>query len=198
MQCIFYRITIDCFQMTPSPHKKPSSTVPDSATSKTRHHIQADLRVLASFRYTLRKFLRFSEKAARLCGVTPQQHQLMLGVAGYTERGWATLSELAEFLQERHNSVVGLVERAARRGLVHKTQGVEDRRIVVVSLTRSGDATLLRLTQLHKEEVQRVQEGILSLPKLKPGARRPHASSVPPKKKRKIVKQSSRLPNDKL
>ena len=33
-----------------------------------------------------------------MCGITPQ---LLLGVAGYTDRGWATISELAEFLQER-------------------------------------------------------------------------------------------------
>ena len=43
---------------------------------------------LAAFRYELRRFLRFSEKAARSCGLTPQQHQLLLGVAGYTGRGW--------------------------------------------------------------------------------------------------------------
>ncbi|HZY61408.1 MAG TPA: helix-turn-helix domain-containing protein, partial [Edaphobacter sp.] len=88
----------------------------------------APIRNLAWFRYNLRKFLRFSEKAARQCGVTPQQHQLMLGVAGYTGRGTATVSELAEFLQERHNSVVGLVERAAQRGLVRKDHDVRDRR----------------------------------------------------------------------
>ena len=42
----------------------------------------------------------------------------MLGVAGYTGRGWATISELAELLQERRNAVVGLAQRAAQRGLV--------------------------------------------------------------------------------
>src|ERR1700691_3872678 len=73
---------------------------------------------LAWFRYNLRRFVRFSEKAARACGVTPQQHQLMLGVAGFTENGRATISDLAEFLQERNNSVVGLVERSAESGLV--------------------------------------------------------------------------------
>ena|ERR1700691_2417151 len=76
------------------------------------------MRELAWFRYNLRRFLHFSERAARACGVTPQQHQLMLGIAGFTEDGRATISELAEFLQERNNSVVGLVERAAESGLV--------------------------------------------------------------------------------
>src|SRR6185437_6517592 len=104
----------------------PSNTPPTQADDAIRN--------LAWFRYNLRKFLRFSEKAARQCGVTPQQHQLMLGVAGYTGRATATVSELAEFLQERHNSVVGLVERAVQRGLVRKQHDLHDRRFVLVSL----------------------------------------------------------------
>jgi DNA-binding MarR family transcriptional regulator len=114
----------------------------------------ATLRRMAWFRYRLRRFLRFSERAARECGVTPQQHQLLLGVAGYTGRGWATISELAEFLQERHNAVVGLVQRAASRGLVRKQTGAADRRYVRVHLTRRGKAALERLTWMHLEELR--------------------------------------------
>src|SRR5579872_1964408 len=94
------------------------------------------LRRLAWFRYRIRCFLRFSERVARSFDITPQQHQLLLGVAGYTGRGWATISELAEFMQGRHNAVVGLVQRAEQRGLVHKAQGEQDRRFVKVHLTR--------------------------------------------------------------
>jgi len=122
------------------------------------------IRRLAWFRYNLRKFLRLSEKAARQCGVTPQQHQLMLGVAGYTGRGWATVSELAEFLQERHNSVVGLVERASLCGLVQKEHDTADRRFVFVSLTPHGQRILDKLTELHRGEVQLAQETLLQLP----------------------------------
>lgn len=119
------------------------------------------LRELAWFRYRLRQFLRFSEDAARACGVTPQQHQLMLGVAGFKPRGSATITELAEFLQERNNSVVGLVARAAKRGLVRRESGPTDRRQVVVSLTPAGADILARLSQLHRREVRRIQAGIL-------------------------------------
>jgi DNA-binding MarR family transcriptional regulator len=117
---------------------------------------------LAWFRYNLRRFLRFSEKAARACGVTPQQHQLMLGVAGFTGESTITISELAEFLQERNNSVVGLVERAVEGGLVRRASGPTDRRQVMVSLTPRGEAILARLSALHQEEVERVRRGILS------------------------------------
>jgi DNA-binding MarR family transcriptional regulator len=120
------------------------------------------IRRLAWFRYSLRQFLRFSERAARECGVTPQQHQLMLGVAGYTGREWATIGELAEFLQERHNAVVGLVERAAKRGLVSKVQSATDRRFVRVHLTPQGDAVLARLSHLHEAEAARLADRIFA------------------------------------
>jgi DNA-binding MarR family transcriptional regulator len=110
---------------------------------------------LAQFRYRLRQFLRFSEKAARAAGVTPQQHQLMLGVAGFTGRGWATISELREFLQERHNAVVALVNRAVRAKLLRKTQVARDRRFVRVDLTTAGRATLTKLAALHRRELAR-------------------------------------------
>jgi DNA-binding MarR family transcriptional regulator len=146
--------------MTPntSTQALPSDTIQVQAEDAIRN--------LAWFRYNLRKFLRFSEKAARQCGVTPQQHQLMLGVAGYTGRGTATVSELAEFLQERHNSVVGLVERAAQRGLVRKEHDLNDRRFVLVSLTAQGEQILARLTELHKEEVKAAREALLKVPKV--------------------------------
>jgi DNA-binding MarR family transcriptional regulator len=123
---------------------------------------QANLQDLAQFRYQLRRFLRFSEKAARACGVTPQQHQLMLGIAGFAESGSATISELAEFLQERNNSVVGLVERAAQSGLVRRESGAQDRRQVIVSLTPRGEEILAELSELHLDEVQRMRAGFLA------------------------------------
>src|SRR6266581_3981726 len=118
--------------------RQRSSTAPSSP-----HRLL--IRQMAWFRYQLRQFLRFSEKAARACGATPQHHHLLLGVAGYTGRGWATISELAEFLQQRHNAVVGLVERAAQRGLVSKEQSSRDRRFVQVRLTAKGEEVLRRL-----------------------------------------------------
>jgi DNA-binding MarR family transcriptional regulator len=119
--------------------------------------IAATVRNLAQFRYALRKFLRFSEDAARRCKVTPQQHQLLLGIQGFSGRGSASVSELAEFLQERHHSVVGLVERAEQSGLVRRAQDAADRRVVNVTLTAKGKRTLLRLTRRHYEEARRLR-----------------------------------------
>jgi len=126
------------------------------------------IRRQAWFRYQLRRFLRFSEQAARASGLTPQQHQLLLGVAGYTGRGWATISELSEFLQERHNAVAGLVERSARRGLLRKEPGAGDRRFVRVFPTAKGLAILEKLASLHRQELARVQARLLTVAKTKP------------------------------
>ncbi len=125
-----------------------------------RHRgISKTIQPLAQFRYRLRRFLRFSEKAARAAGVTPQQHQLMLGIAGFTGRGWATISELQEFLQERHNAVVALVNRAARARLVRKSTVARDRRFVRVDLTPAGHVRLAKLSALHRRELARFHDG---------------------------------------
>ena len=112
---------------------------------------------LARFRYRIRRFLRFSENAARRAGVTPQQHQLMLGVAGFTGRGWANVSELAEFLQERHNAVVELADRASRAGLVRRKVSTKDRRVVRIELTPRGRGILTKLSALHRRELERLR-----------------------------------------
>lgn len=116
---------------------------------------------LAAFRYQVRKFLRFSESAAREAGVTPQQHQLLLGIAGFNGTGRATISELAEFLQERHHSVVGLIDRAEMAGLVRRDSDASDRRVVVVSLTVRGREVLERLSLEHLNAVHRLREDLL-------------------------------------
>jgi DNA-binding MarR family transcriptional regulator len=126
------------------------------------------LRQLAWFRYRLRCFLRFSERVARTAGITPQQHQLLLGVAAYTGRGWATISELAEFLQGRHNAVVGLVQRAEERGLVRKVHADQDRRFVKVHLTPKGYAILDQISQKNIAELEALQLEISKRPQPRP------------------------------
>ncbi len=81
----------------------------------------------------------------------------MLGIAGFTGRGWANVSELADFLQERHNAVVELVARAARAGLVCKHAAAGDRRVVRVELTPHGRSVLMRLSALHRKELRRIR-----------------------------------------
>jgi len=114
---------------------------------------QVDIRNLARFRYAIRRLLRFSEEAAREAGLTPSQHQLLLGVAGFTGRNDATVTDLAEFLQLRHHSVVGLIDRAQALGLVRRRANPADRREVYISLTSAGTRKLQMLSAMHRKEL---------------------------------------------
>ena len=111
---------------------------------------------LAAFRYALRKFTHFSESAAEAAGVTPQQHQALLAIKGFPGRDQVTVGELAERLQLRHHSVVGLIDRLVLEKLVARTPSDEDRRKVLIQLTRRGENTLEKLSALHHEQLQRI------------------------------------------
>lgn len=117
---------------------------------------KADFEKLAAFRYALRRFARFSEDAVRPLGLEPQQHQALLAVEGFPGRDWATLGELAEQLQIKPHSAVGLVDRLERLGFLVRTPAPEDRRRVRVRLTPGGREVLERLSEVHREELRRV------------------------------------------
>lgn len=113
-----------------------------------------DYQALAEFRYQLRRFLRFSEEAARSVGLEPQQHQLLLALKGLPEGRTATVGELAERLQIQHHSTVELINRMAERDLIERSRDENDQRRVNISLTRNGDEVLRRLSLLHQEELR--------------------------------------------
>lgn len=112
--------------------------------------------VLAEFRYTLRRFLRFSEAAADELGLTPQQHQALLAIKGFPGRDSITIGELAERLQVRHHSAVGLVDRLEAENLIQRSPAADDRRKVYISLTAHGLSVINRLSALHHEELLRL------------------------------------------
>lgn len=120
----------------------------------------SDIRNLARFRYAIRRLLHLSEEAARKAGLTPQHHQLLLGIAGFTGKPRATIGELAEFLQVRHHTVVGLVDRAQTIGLVRREVNPNDRREVHVSLTGDGRRKLRVLASLHRRELNGMRRSL--------------------------------------
>lgn len=116
---------------------------------------KADYETLAAFRYIVRQFLHFSEEAAQAVGITPQQHQAMLAIKGFPGRDYVTIGELAERLQIRHHSAVGLVDRLVAQDLVAREPG-SDPRSVYVRLTPHGLDVLQQLTSAHREELRRI------------------------------------------
>jgi DNA-binding MarR family transcriptional regulator len=111
------------------------------------------LRTLAEFRFELRRFLHFSERAAVEEGLHPQQHQLLLQVAGAPEDAVVTIAYAAERLGLRHNSVVELVNRSEGEGLLLRTADPEDQRRALLRVTRKGKQALGRLTGEHAREI---------------------------------------------
>jgi DNA-binding MarR family transcriptional regulator len=112
---------------------------------------------LAEFRYQLRKFLNFSETAAREVGITPQQHQLLLALMGFPNRDSATPRELAEKLQVTHHSCVGLIDRCEQLDLVIRRNNPEDGRSILVEITTKGKKILEQLSEIHLEEINRIK-----------------------------------------
>ena len=120
---------------------------------------KTDFETLATFRYRLRRFLRFSEELTRRHGVTPLQYQLMLQIKGFPGRDWATIAELAERLQAKHHGIVALVSRCEAAGLVRRHASRSDQRRVEVRLTPQGEQCLGQLASLHRDELQSVKGG---------------------------------------
>ena len=124
--------------------------------AKTKRLSKSQYEMLAAFRYALRQFLHFSEEAAHAAGITPQQHQALLALKGFPGRDCVTVGELAERLQLRHHSAVGLVDRLAAEKLVARSPSAGDRRQVFVQLTLRGQNVLERLSSAHTEQLKRM------------------------------------------
>jgi DNA-binding MarR family transcriptional regulator len=111
------------------------------------------LKTLADFRFELRCFLHFSENAAVEAGLQPQQHQLLLQVAGALENTSVTIAYAAKRLGLKHNSAVELVDRSVREGLLSRTTDAEDKRRAILHITRKGKLVLDRLAGDHAREL---------------------------------------------
>jgi DNA-binding MarR family transcriptional regulator len=120
------------------------------------HLTKAEYQLLAAFRYALRRFLRFSEEAARAVGIEPQQHQALLAIKGFPERERLTIGELAERLQVKHHTAVELAGRLVANELAARELDPADRRQVYLTLTSHGEAVLEQLTAAHREELRRL------------------------------------------
>jgi DNA-binding MarR family transcriptional regulator len=129
---------------------------PVKANSTRTRLGRPDYRRLAAFRYTLRRFLSFSEMAARRIGLASQQYQALLAVMGHSGQDPITVKDLAHQLLIKHNSAVGLVDRLEAEGLVRRQAGVADRRKVGILLTSKGVRVFEGLAAAHHSELKRI------------------------------------------
>ncbi|MDQ6673978.1 MAG: MarR family winged helix-turn-helix transcriptional regulator [Chloroflexota bacterium] len=94
-------------------------------------------------------------------GLEPRQYQLLLMVRGLAPTGQASVSELADWLQVRHHSAVGLVDRMGERGLVERHADSADGRRVLIKLTQAGRAALSRLALQHRDELRSLAPSLI-------------------------------------
>lgn len=120
---------------------------------KTEKFGATRIQSLAEFRHVLRRFLHFSEECAARAGLTPQQHQLILQIAGAPRDGITTIGYLAERLSLRHHSLVELSNRCQELGLIARAGSPKDGRIVVLRLTPAATRILRALSQDHAREL---------------------------------------------
>ena len=114
----------------------------------------ADYQALAEFRYQIRKFLHFSERAVEAAGLERGQYQLLLSIKGVPPDLRPRIRDLAEMLQVQHHSAVELINRLEARGYVSRERSLEDRREVLLALTPKGEKVLAELALHHHEELQ--------------------------------------------
>ena len=125
------------------------AAVPDLASPEINYE------QLHEFRYLIRRFLRFSEEAAREDGIESQQHQLLLAIKGMQQSlEGISVTTAAERLQVSHNTAVELVDRTQAAGLVVRSRSEVDRRLVRARLTPYGEDCLDRLSSAHLAELR--------------------------------------------
>jgi DNA-binding MarR family transcriptional regulator len=125
----------------------PNDRVPSDAVNHA---------ALAQFRYELRKFQAFSNAAAKKAGLTPQQHQALLAVRGFSDHEPVSVGDLAEFLLIRHHTAVELVDRMAKLELLTRVVDDSDGRRVLIKLTSEGEKRLQKLSQTNLNELRAI------------------------------------------
>lgn len=123
------------------------------ANGSLRH---ADFRLLAEFRFVLRRFMQFSEAAAAKVGLESQQHQALLVIKAYEGDGRPSIGHIAEQLGIRHHSAVGLVNRLVAAELLTRTTDAADRRRVKLGLTTKANRKLEALSSAHRDELRQM------------------------------------------
>lgn len=122
----------------------------------------AEYRALAEFRYQIRAFLSFSERAARSAGLEPQHHQLLLATKGLPAGMRPTIGTLAARLCVEHHTAVALVDKLESAQLVRRAPSPRDRREVLVEITPDGEQRLQNLSNVHREQLKTVAPTLLA------------------------------------
>ena len=122
-----------------------------------------DFETLAAFRYQIRKFLRFSKDLLYSEDLTPDQYQALLAIRASSSKGQLSIRDLAEQLQVRHHSTVGIVDQLVLRNAVVRVVAPSDRRKILLTLTEKGEELIQRLAPPHHGELARLSPEMIQI-----------------------------------
>ena len=126
-----------------------SDRAKSSKRSKANALNPVDYEALAQFRYRLRLFLAFSDMKAKDAGVTSQQYQALLAIRGLSSQTPMFVGELSRLLLIKHHTTVELVDRMVKLGLLNRMVDTQDKRRVLVTLTKRGHSLLQKVAAIH-------------------------------------------------
>ena len=146
---------------------------------------KADYQALAEFRYQIRKYLHFSERAIHAAGLERQQYLFMLAIKGVPEGSRPRIRDLADRMLIQHHSAVELVNRLEAGGYVHRERAHQDKREVLLELTPKGERILAQLVRHHHNELRTAGPALVdalrrAVPKRDRAARKQSKSSKQP------------------
>jgi DNA-binding MarR family transcriptional regulator len=113
----------------------------------------SDYQALAEFRFQIRKFLHFSDRAIEGAGLERGQYQLMLAIKGLPPGMRPRIRDIANRMVVQHHSAVELIDRLEAGGFVRRERAEDDRREVLVELTQKGERVLAELALHHHEQL---------------------------------------------
>ncbi|MEP7008331.1 MAG: helix-turn-helix domain-containing protein [Sphingomonas bacterium] len=123
---------------------------------------QGDYETLAAFRFELRRFLQFSETAAKSFDLTALQHQALLAIRA-ADGQTLSVGELSGQLFSQPHSASELSDRLVALDLLVREIADDDRRRVRLRLTRTAEDRLARMSAVHRDEVVRMRETLTAI-----------------------------------
>lgn len=141
----------------------PSRSV-RAADSDPNHNISiSDLKSLADFRRSLRRFLAFSEEACAQHGITMQWYQALLAIKAYDNEKQISIGQLADELMIKNHSATELVSRLENARLVSRKTDKTDLRRSLIVITNLGNRKIDKLAAIHLNRIRNEKIAFLNL-----------------------------------
>lgn len=120
---------------TPEPEQGSPELQGSSAKQQSSDRTQYEFTVLRSIRRIIRAVDLYSKRLAHDHGVTSPQ---LVCLSVVVQEGSLTVSDIAARVHLSASTVVGILDRLAERGLLHRERGNTDRRRVFITATEQG------------------------------------------------------------